>query len=575
MTHYPFNRRRHIKERDRLQVSLLAFFLLLGGLVCSYEIYSQNFVRGTQFSSYNRIGTYNLSANNSGNASLTLSLWRGDSLFSKEDTVVFGIVPDKPENDIYSTWLDFDEDLLSTERSQFNRLTAWGNIMLKDSSTIFGVQFWKKNSTILIGTDSLLIDTISVADCGPAVNFYIAKSAPSGEVLEFVNLAGPRVNMYAMGHSESDNTFLTVTSYCRDLGKQGADSIFMKEFHPFAEGATIITKWNDELEVVWSRWVLGYISPFDSLDPDTYPYGGIASCDVHVSDDGMISIVGEHYGVMSFEGTLVSNPSGSLHEHFSMKLDSEGNLLKFFKIPDREGGGYLCSTTTTDGHVATGAFREQFVFDGSTYPKDEYIFFFDDTLGLAKIERRGGVLAMDKGENGDLFWTGYLSQKSTFGNFEITPTGSQENLVLAKMTGEGDYLWVTSLSGVSIGEDIAVKGNKVYVFVKYWGSILDANGDTVLKAPDLTKEYSAVVMFEDQHVSAVKESGEYSNGTFWPNPSKGHINIGERSSYAVLNIHGQQVLSGQGSSIDLFNQPDGVYFVVLESGESQMIVLQR
>ena len=202
MTHYPFNRRRHIKERDRLQVSLLAFFLLLGGLVCSYEIYSQNFVRGTQFSSYNRIGTYNLSANNSGNASLTLSLWRGDSLFSKEDTVVFGIVPDKPENDIYSTWLDFDEDLLSTERSQFNRLTAWGNIMLKDSSTIFGVQFWKKNSTILIGTDSLLIDTISVADCGPAVNFYIAKSAPSGEVLEFVNLAGPRVNMYAMGHSE-------------------------------------------------------------------------------------------------------------------------------------------------------------------------------------------------------------------------------------------------------------------------------------------------------------------------------------------------------------------------------------
>jgi len=51
MTHYPFNRRRHIKERDKLQVSLLAFFLLLGGLVCSYEIYSQNFVRGTQFSS--------------------------------------------------------------------------------------------------------------------------------------------------------------------------------------------------------------------------------------------------------------------------------------------------------------------------------------------------------------------------------------------------------------------------------------------------------------------------------------------------------------------------------------------
>ncbi|MDA9819489.1 T9SS type A sorting domain-containing protein [Salibacteraceae bacterium] len=279
--------------------------------------------------------------------------------------------------------------------------------------------------------------------------------------------------------------------------------------------------------------------------------------------------------MMNLEGTFVSNPTGSFHEHFALQLKSEGEFQNFFKIPDGEGGEYLCSTTTTDGNVATAAFREQFVFDGSTYPKDEYIFFFDDTLGLAKIERRGGVLAMDKGENGDLFWTGYLSQKSTFGNFEITPTGSQENLVLAKMTGEGDYLWVTSLSGVSIGEDIAVKGNKVYVFVKYWGSILDANGDTVLKAPDLTKEYSAVVMFEDQHVSAVKESGEYSNGTFWPNPSKGHINIGERSSYAVLNIHGQQVLTGKAKSIDLFNQPNGVYFVVLESGESQMIVLQR
>lgn len=78
---------------------------------------------------------------------------------------------------------------------------------------------------------------------------------------------------------------------------------------------------------------------------------------------------------------------------------------------------------------------------------------------------------------------------------------------------------------------------------------------------------------EDELIITDVAANKLSKIVLYPNPTSDMIHLSEASAYSVFNSHGQEVVRGEGSEVDLTNKPKGVYLIHL--GESVQKVVKN
>jgi len=153
-------------------------------------------------------------------------------------------------NDYFTVRLVLGDSLDLISSKQFNRTADRGNFSLEDSSHILGALFFNVNSPVVLGVDTIRVDTLMDANCGYIRNSYICKIDKFDSIIDITTFGGPRAEITAIGHSNYDNSIITVTNYCQDTGRQGDELFYANDFHSHSEGLTMITKWDENLDII-------------------------------------------------------------------------------------------------------------------------------------------------------------------------------------------------------------------------------------------------------------------------------------------------------------------------------------
>ena len=174
--------------------------------------------------------------------------------------------------------------------------------------------------------------------------------------------------------------------------------------------------------------------------------------------NGNVYVTGEFEGTATF-GPFSLSSNGNSPDIFVAKLDAEGNWLWVI-----EAGGWnidrvqAIATDDNGNSCITGMFNQTATFGpfsltstGEMCP-DIFIAKLDAEGNWQwAIQAEGEDSACGYGitidDNGNCYFTGDFYTTTTFGPFTLTSTGYSTDSFVAKLDSNGNWLWVTQISG--------------------------------------------------------------------------------------------------------------------------------
>ncbi len=185
-------------------------------------------------------------------------------------------------------------------------------------------------------------------------------------------------------------------------------------------------------------------------------------------------------------GTAYTIANG-VRDAFFAKYDASGNFIwakSTQSDPVNSSAFVLTMTTDASGNIfMAGAFQGTVDFDpgagvqqltSPTSFEDMFLAKFDNNGNYLWAKRMGGkledrVTKISVDDNGDLYVVGYFSDTIDFdpgtgvAELMVTPNPAATNLVFAKYTANGDYVFAHSLATNTRKIDVAASGNAVVV----------------------------------------------------------------------------------------------------------------
>lgn len=146
---------------------------------------------------------------------------------------------------------------------------------------------------------------------------------------------------------------------------------------------------------------------------------------------------------------------------FYSKISSNGDVLWAEQAYNLDYSESVVESICFDGFniVITGSFDDTMVFQGDTlYSYDEsydvFIAKIDVTGNKVWIKQAGGDVddggrAIISDGSGNIFITGYFSQMANFGTFQLTSLNSSNDVFIAALNSNGNFIWVNQASGPS------------------------------------------------------------------------------------------------------------------------------
>ena len=212
--------------------------------------------------------------------------------------------------------------------------------------------------------------------------------------------------------------------------------------------------------------------------------------DLAVDSNGDVFVTGNFRGTSLFGSSSLTAGPNSNSDFFVAKIDTWGNWLWVEGVSCDNNGrclGTAIETDSTGYAYVTGSFIRDMSVGSTTLQWEgvEDIFVAKiDTYGQwqwAKMAggAQGSEISEDLaiGPNGDAFITGYFELPSTFGNQTISST-SGNDIFVAKISQQGDWMWVESAGGNSGDEAHSIKVDSqgsIYIAGGFYSSISFGN----------------------------------------------------------------------------------------------------
>lgn len=288
---------------------------------------------------------------------------------------------------------------------------------------------------------------------------------------------------------------------------------------------------------------------------------------------------------VNFGGTLLSNP-GSDYCMFLAKYTT-GGTIDFARSVSATAGGVEPLGISLDG---SGNIFVAGTFDGSaadfgTGPltnvrpggSNAFIAKYSSagTIAWARNPVSGPegnqAYCVAADASGNSYISGwYTSPSVTFGTFPLSSSAFGDNIYVAKYNPSGTVVAANSYcgSGMSGGYGNAIvagTGGAVYLTGYFEGTNMQFGSTNLLNTNSSTWDVYWTKL--SQGANGIDENTLNQNLFFYPNPSAGVLKISNKAGYVlqITDVNGKIIyekpISGFNETIDLTNQPSGIYFL--------------
>jgi hypothetical protein len=322
-----------------------------------------------------------------------------------------------------------------------------------------------------------------------------------------------------------------------------------------------------------------------------------------------ISTHGDIYITGTFQGTADMDPGAAIfnltaqsgNDVFICKLDTSGNFVWAKSLMGSGGNDESNSLTIdTSGNVyTTGYFSLTVDFDPNAGVHN--LTAANGDLFICKLDASGSFVWAKQiaGTTGECITLDKLGNVYTTGQFgtgtvDFDPNGGVFNLSTAgtteifidKLDSSGNFVWAGSMSGSTqsqnVGNFIAVDPAGNIYTTGYYDDTTDFDpGPGILNLAGNIAG-SAFIHKMNQAGLSISEIAYKQPPLIYPNPSNGlyAIELPAKAEITITNVLGETVLTQslqpEKSSIDLQQQPRGIYFVkVVSEGKTQMSKLVK
>jgi hypothetical protein len=175
---------------------------------------------------------------------------------------------------------------------------------------------------------------------------------------------------------------------------------------------------------------------------------------ITVDPQGRVTISGQVSGELTIDGDAVKTTNNS--DILFAQWDASGTL-QWYKMTGGSSETYPYKVVSDkDGNLyAAGQFNNTVTFDSQEMTSsgyyDVYILKMDAAGSVIWTQQSKGYYSeqaydLAVNDNGQVFITGYFSDKADFGSTQVDSRGA-DDIYLAKLDADGSYLWATSGGG--------------------------------------------------------------------------------------------------------------------------------
>jgi len=495
-----------------------------------------------------------------------------------ENTITFG-----SDDETISITSEGSNDIFVSKTSPTGEILWVKGIGAESSDLATDIALDQDNNVYITGS---YIDTLSFAPLpipdlpGESTgNILVLKMDTNGDVIWAKGLIGPSASLANSIEVDNDGNILTT-------GRLKGTN----DFDPGAGEFTLTTQSIDDVFIskldpegnfVWAGAFLGGQSNIGrdlDVDPDGNVYitgildgvadfnpgSGVFELDSG-SDDAVFIAKLNAAGELDWAKKMAGSAEG-----LSIKLDSDQNILtsgRFSQIQDFDPGpdqAILTSAGSLDGFIS------KLNNDG------EYLW----------AHRIGGTFAdainsIDVDEANNVYTTGFFSGDATYdtdsGEETIIGAGNRE-VLLTKMSPEGDYLWAFGMGGVERdgGSEIAVDANASVYTIGYFEETANFGPESA----SLTSlgEDDAFITVHTQLVNTRNLKEQIERLTIYPNPASNLTQLSWKAATSngfieIMDMQGKRVQRLRANSnpflLDLNHLEPGIYFVRLNTRDGQ------
>lgn len=361
--------------------------------------------------------------------------------------------------------------------------------------------------------------------------------------------------------------------------KWNGDSLNTLEIDSLSQSFSFLAKLDRNFQFVWRKYLFGLTYDYDPQIKSTRK-ATVSDYDMLYSDDENILLFGSFGDGVEYDGdTLVLENYRQRSQAICLLIDSSGSFLKLFKFAVHLESDHLDAVTNGQGtSLHFVGYKEPFNFKGVNYPWGRYFVFYDDTLGIKRIINNPYAQAIAPASDGSFYWTGQVKQNATFGNFNVLASDNKPKIVVAKISPQGEYLWVKVVNGGMEMNSIAENNKGIACIGRAYQHITYKN-DTLIKLASDPFKTSGLLILEDQHVLGEEEVvNKVARLNVYPNPSNNSFTLEwvfeEAVELSVYDLSGRKIFTK--TALDQSDQlrfsPDnsGVYFIQIQDGKQSL-----
>lgn len=478
-------------------------------------------------------------------------------------------------NDNYAICSDASGNVYTTGGVPVIKYDAAGHELMRISSndTIIGesINTDSQGYIYVAGrfSGSLTFGALNVSSNGKT-DVFLAKFSPSGNAVWLQAGGGADYDDCQAMDMDAEGNILITGTYVKSAHFGG----FFFSGEEYKD--VFVLSYDNNGSLQWAQSINGTSGPGGS---DFTSVNGIAAlpggaCIISGYFSGSMVVAGKKYVPSGSYDGFIAKLTGIAAASFvktyptahisSIKTDTKGDIFI--------GGSFFQSTDIGSVHLAVD----------STFASNMLLARLDASANVIWAKKAGGNyddgindMVLDAQDN--IYFTGFFSRMSTFGNTHLTAVG-ENDFIAGKYDGDGNKLWV--MGAGNTGEDAGIgiclnnTGDKLYAIgVVQYG---DVNfGGTVLQNPNGFAFLTAI-----SEISAgIKESvqGRFDLNAY-PNPSPGAVTFSierEPGINAVLELYditGKRILSRHvsGRMIRIEDLSPGIYIATYHDGETVM-----
>jgi hypothetical protein len=311
-----------------------------------------------------------------------------------------------------------------------------------------------------------------------------------------------------------------------------------------------------------------------------------------LDSQGNIYLGGDFLNTLTIENITIS--TGVNKSGFISKFDSLGNVQWLQKFGGVAIGDRFVTYLSTDnlGNIyATGSFWKTLTLQDTTFTingeswEDAFLIKLNSLGVILWAKQVGGdgkdfIQGVKTNSDGDVLISGSFTGTAYFDNLSLSNSGFLEPFV-AKYDSEGNAKWVLQTGGNGAGEGLTVdQSDNVYVTGSFGGPMSFGNHSLtgIPNSMFLTK-------ISDNDIINIEARTIISSFKIYPNPpgtliniscseltcSKLHLNIKNNLGQTVYSVSELNIGSEYNKSIDLSQQPKGIYFIEIIADDKRMV----